>query len=65
MAFTTFPKPSRLATKVNKWQRTIERVHGTWDHILLDITGNADETLTFTERDRETGAVIRTWESPA
>lgn len=29
----------------------------------LDISGNPNETLTFTERDR-TGRVLRTWESP-
>lgn len=41
-----------------------ERKHLRYDAVGLRIEGNADETLTLTEFDLETGAVLRVWDSP-
>lgn len=62
--FRSLGGPSTTANEVLLSAIAHERAHGRHDRIVLDISGNANETLTFTERDRETGQVLKTWESP-
>lgn len=41
-----------------------ERAHARYDAVVLEIHGNADDTLTFVEKQIETGKELRRWESP-
>ncbi len=40
-----------------------ERAHARYDAIVLEVHGDADETLTFIEKQIETGQELRRWES--
>lgn len=56
--------PDETANEVLLSPIAHERAHARYDAIVLEIHGNADETLTFIERHIETGKVLRQWESP-
>lgn len=53
--------PSNLCTLTREEH---DMVHARHPRYVLDISGDANSTLTFVRRDVETGKVLELWESP-